>query len=113
MQKTLMILIAVAVLGGSTLATETRVLTMGDNNMILLDEANIVLFPSRLIDYPNLWAYARELYQWPGVAETIHFDHVVRHYHYSHDSINPHRIIPINPIIDWSEPHGREALKAA
>jgi putative glutathione S-transferase len=67
----------------------------------------------RLIDYPNLWAYARELYQWPGVAETVHFDHVVRHYHYSHDSINPHRIIPINPIIDWSEPHGREALKAA
>jgi putative glutathione S-transferase len=67
----------------------------------------------RLIDYPNLWAYARELYQWPGVAETIHFDHFVRHYHYSHDSINPHRIIPINPIIDWSEPHGREALKAA
>lgn len=54
MQKTLMILIAVAVLAGSTLATETRVLTMGDNNMILLDEANIVLFPSRLIDYPNL-----------------------------------------------------------
>ncbi len=67
----------------------------------------------RLIDYPNLWAYARELYQWPGVAETIDFDHIVRHYHYSHESINPHRIIPINPVIDWTEPHGREALKAA
>ena len=67
----------------------------------------------RLIDYPNLWAYTRELYQWPGVADTIHFDHIVRHYHYSHESINPHRIIPINPEIDWWTPHGRDALKAA
>jgi putative glutathione S-transferase len=67
----------------------------------------------RLVDYPNLWAYARELYQRPGVAGTIHFDHIVRHYHYSHESINPHRIIPINPVIDWMEPHGRERLKAA
>ncbi len=67
----------------------------------------------RLIDYPNLWAYTRELYQWPGVADTIHFDHIVRHYHYSHESINPHRIVPINPIIDWNAPHGREALQAA
>jgi putative glutathione S-transferase len=67
----------------------------------------------RLVDYPNLWAHARELYQWPGVAGTIHFDHIVRHYHYSHESINPHRIIPINPVIDWMEPHGRERLKAA
>jgi putative glutathione S-transferase len=67
----------------------------------------------RIIDYPNLWAYTRELYQWPGVADTIHFDHIVRHYHYSHDSINPYRIIPTNPVIDWLEPHGRQALRAA
>jgi putative glutathione S-transferase len=64
----------------------------------------------RLIDYPNLWAYARELYQWPGVAGTVNFEHIVRHYHYSHESINPHRIIPINPVLDWTAPHGREAL---
>jgi putative glutathione S-transferase len=63
---------------------------------------------ARLIDYPNLWAYARELYQWPGVAATVNMDHIVRHYHYSHETINPHRIIPINPVIDWSEPHGRD-----
>jgi len=63
----------------------------------------------RLIDYPNLWGYTRELYQWPGVRETVMFDHIVRHYHYSHDSVNPHRIIPINPIIDYDEPHGRAA----
>ncbi|MEM8956525.1 MAG: glutathione S-transferase family protein [Pseudomonadota bacterium] len=64
----------------------------------------------RLIDYPALWAYTRELYQWPGVAETVHFDHIVRHYHYSHESINPHRIIPINPELDFDEPHGRDQV---
>ena len=61
----------------------------------------------RLIDYPNLWAYTRELYQMPGVAETVDMDHIVRHYHYSHESINPHRIVPINPVLDYLEPHGR------
>ncbi|MEW9918403.1 glutathione S-transferase family protein [Marimonas sp. MJW-29] len=64
----------------------------------------------RIIDYPNLWAYTRELYQWPGVSETVHFDHFIRHYHYSHDSINPNRIIPIGPEIDYAEPHRRDAL---
>ena len=61
----------------------------------------------RLIDYPNLWPYTRDLYQWPGVAGTVHLDHIVRHYHYSHDTINPNRIIPINPILDFAAPHGR------
>ena len=61
----------------------------------------------RIIDYPALWAYLRELYQWPGVAATVHLDHIVRHYHFSHDTINPHRIIPINPVLDFMEPHGR------
>ncbi|NVK16540.1 MAG: glutathione S-transferase family protein [Rhodobacteraceae bacterium] len=61
----------------------------------------------RLMDYPNLWAYTRELYQWPGVAETVGMQHIVRHYYYSHDTINPHRIIPANPEISWQEPHGR------
>jgi len=64
----------------------------------------------RIVDYPNLWAYTRELYQVPGVAETVNMDHIVRHYHYSHDSINPHRIVPINPVLDYLEPHGREHL---
>lgn len=61
----------------------------------------------RIVDYPNLWGWARELYQWPGVAETVHFDHITRHYYYSHDMINPHRIIPIGPRPDWTAPHGR------
>ncbi len=64
----------------------------------------------RIVDYPALWAYTRELYQWPGVAETTHLDHIVRHYHYSHDTINPHRILPINPVPDYTAPHGRAAL---
>lgn len=61
----------------------------------------------RLIDYPNLWAYTRDLYQTPGVAKTVNMHHIVRHYHYSHETVNPHRIIPINPVIDYDEPHGR------
>jgi len=61
----------------------------------------------RIVDYPNLWAYTRELYQVPGVAGTVNLDHIVRHYHYSHETINPYRIIPINPVLDFLAPHGR------
>ena len=61
----------------------------------------------RIIDYPNLWDYTRALYQHPGVADTVNMAHIVRHYHYSHESINPHRIVPINPVIDYTQPHGR------
>ncbi len=64
-----------------------------------------------LREFENLWAYTRELYQWPGVRETVHLDHIVRHYHYSHETINPHRIIPINPVIDYDAPHGRDAIR--
>jgi len=67
----------------------------------------------RIADYPNLWGYLRELYQWPGVAETVNFEHIVRHYHYSHDTINPSRIIPISPQLDFDAPHGRDHLVAA
>ncbi|WP_170333759.1 glutathione S-transferase family protein [Ruegeria arenilitoris] len=67
----------------------------------------------RLVDYPNLWAYTRELYQWPGVAGTVNMNHIVRHYHYSHDTINPNRIIPVNPVLDYLEPHRRNQRTAA
>lgn len=67
----------------------------------------------RLVDYPNLWAYARELYQWPGVAGTVNFDHIRRHYYYSHETVNPHRIVSPGPVIDWMAPHGRDRLLAA
>lgn len=62
---------------------------------------------ARIVDYPNLWAYTRDLYQWPGIAETVHMDHITRHYYWSHTTINPHRIIPIGPKLDFSAPHGR------
>ena len=61
----------------------------------------------RIVDYPNLWAYTRELFQMPGIAETVNMEHIVRHYHYSHETINPNRIIPINPQLDFAAPHGR------
>ena len=62
----------------------------------------------RLTDYPNLWAYTRQLYQHADIAETIHFDHIVRHYHFSQITVNPHQIIPINPTVDFTAPHGRD-----
>ena len=100
---------------------------LGDNRYLMgdkLTEADWRLFPTlirfdpvyhlhfkcnrrRIIDYPNLWGFTREMYQWPGVAQTVRFDHFVRHYHYSHDTINPNRIIPINPALDYDAPHGR------
>jgi len=65
----------------------------------------------RLVDYPALWAYARDLYQHPGIADTTDMDHVRWHYHQSHESVNPHRIVPIMPAgIDFNRPHGRERL---
>jgi len=61
----------------------------------------------RLMDYPALWAYTRELYQHPGVAVTVDFMHIKHHYYGSHESINPTRIVPAGPILAFDEPHGR------
>ena len=67
----------------------------------------------RIVDYPNLWGYARELYQWPGVARTVAMDQIKRHYYTTHDELNPKRIIPVGPGYDWSEPHRRGRLTFA
>jgi putative glutathione S-transferase len=64
----------------------------------------------RIIDYPNLWGYLRDLYGQPGVAETVNFDHIKRHYYVSHESINPTGIVPKGPALDLDEPHDRERL---
>ena len=61
----------------------------------------------RIIEYPNLWAYTRELYQWPGVAQTLAMEQIKRHYYTTHDELNPKHIIPLGPAPDWDEPHGR------
>ena len=67
----------------------------------------------RLVDFPNLWGYTRELYQWPGVAETTSFDHIKRHYYASHRSVNPTGIVPKGPVVDFSAHHDRDRLSAA
>src|ERR1700694_115203 len=64
----------------------------------------------RIADYPNLFGYLRDLYQYDGVAATVNFDHIKRHYYITHDDINPTRIVPIGPLQDLNAPHGRERL---
>jgi putative glutathione S-transferase len=64
----------------------------------------------RIIDYPNLWGYLRDLYQVPGIAETVNMEHIKQHYYTSHANINPTRIIPIGPAIDFTTAHHRDQL---
>ena len=64
----------------------------------------------RLVNYPNLWAYARDLYQQPAFGETTNFDHIKRHYYGTHPQINPLRIVPAGPILNWAAPQQRESM---
>jgi glutathionyl-hydroquinone reductase len=64
----------------------------------------------RLVDYEHLWGYTRDLYQVPGVAETVDMDHIKRHYYGSHPTINPSGVVPKGPALDLLAPHGRERL---
>ena len=65
----------------------------------------------RIVDYPNLYAYLRDLYQHDGIAETVNFDHIKRHYYFTHDDINPSRVVPVGPEQDLMLAHGRERLE--
>jgi putative glutathione S-transferase len=66
---------------------------------------------SKLTELPALWAYARDLFQTPGFGDTTDFDHIKRHYHQVHTSLNPSRIVPVGPDPSgWLTPHGRQAL---
>ncbi|MGX7373121.1 glutathione S-transferase family protein [Aerococcus sanguinicola] len=58
----------------------------------------------QLVDYPNLWYYTRKIYNMPGIADTVNFQHIKEHYYRSHDTINPNGIVPAGPILDWSLP---------
>ena len=62
----------------------------------------------QIADYPNIFGYMKELYQVPGIAETVNFDHIKRHYYYSHTMINPTQVIPVGPEQDLLSPHGRD-----
>ena len=64
----------------------------------------------RIVDYPNLWGYLRDLYQVPGIAETVSIEHIKAHYYTSHANINPTRIIPVGPLLDFSAAHDRAHL---
>lgn len=105
---------------------------LGGQRFLLGDkvtEADIRLFPTlvrfdsvyaihfkcalrRIVDYPNLWAYTRDIYQLPGIAATVDIDYNKAHYYGSHDTVNPHLIIPIGPNVDFSAPHQRDKLAA-
>ncbi len=61
----------------------------------------------QIADYPNLWGYLRDLYQHPGVAETVNFDHIKRHYYMTHLALNPTGIVPQGPELDFDKPHAR------
>lgn len=62
----------------------------------------------RIVDYPNLSGYVRDLYQQPGIADTVNMEHIKNHYYGSHESVNPSRVIPVGPYIDFTTDHGRD-----
>jgi putative glutathione S-transferase len=62
----------------------------------------------RICDYPNLFGYLKDLHQTDGIAATVNFDHIKRHYYMTHDEINPTRIVPLGPAQDLTSPHGRD-----
>ena len=67
----------------------------------------------RITDYPNLWGYARDLYALPAFGSTTQFDQIKRHYYSTHPQLNPTRIVPDGPLIDWAAPAAREHLTSS
>lgn len=64
----------------------------------------------RIVDYPHLSGYLRELYQLPGIADTVNFDHIKRHYYVTHPDINPTGVTPLGPVLELDAPHGRAEI---
>jgi putative glutathione S-transferase len=92
--------------GDSPLETDWRLFT----TLVRFDAVYQIHFKCslrKLTEYPRLWPYARDLYQWPGVAETVSFDEIRAHYYGTHPMINPSRLVAVLPADDWSEPPGR------
>jgi putative glutathione S-transferase len=95
--------------GGRPLETDWRLFV----TLIRFDPVYYVHFKCnvrRIVDYPNLFGYLKDLYQYPGIAETVNFDHIKRHYYMTHGDINPTRIVPLGPDQELRSPHGRERL---
>ena len=68
---------------------------------------------NRIADFEHLSGYVRDLYQVPGVADTVEFDHIKQHYYRSHTTINPTGVVPVGPRLDLDRPHGRVTMEAA
>jgi len=64
----------------------------------------------RIIDYPNLWNYLLDLYQHPGIADTVNMQHIKNHYYASHETINPSRIVPKGPKLNYNQTHNRKKM---
>ena len=95
-------------LGDRTTEADWRLFTM----LVRFDPVYVGHFKCnlrRIVDYPNLWGYTRDLYQTPLVAGTCDFEQIKRHYYTSHPTINPTGIVPAGPVLDFGAPHGREA----
>jgi glutathionyl-hydroquinone reductase len=67
----------------------------------------------KIAEYPNLWPYLRDLYQWPGIAETVSFNEIRDHYYVTHRAINPSGIVAVMPALDFDAPSGREAIQSS
>ena len=96
-------------LGGRIVETDWRLFC----TLIRFDVVYYIHFKCsrrRILDYPNLQGYLADLYQHDGIAETVNFDHIKRHYYITHADINPIRLVPIGPELDLMQPHGREKL---
>jgi glutathionyl-hydroquinone reductase len=95
--------------GSTPLETDWRLFT----TLVRFDAVYQIHFKCsvrKLIEYDHLWKYVRDLYQWPGVAETVSFDEIRRHYYLTHPMINPSGLVAVQPAARFDEPHGREAL---
>lgn len=96
-------------LGGSPTEADWRLFT----TLVRFDPVYVGHFKCnlrRLTDYPNLWAYTRDLYQWPKVRATVDFTHIKRHYYVSHRPINPTGVVPLGPVLDFDAPPDRVRL---
>jgi putative glutathione S-transferase len=95
--------------GGAPVETDWRLFT----TLVRFDAVYQIHFKCsrrKLIEYEHLWGYARDLYQWPGVAETVSFDEIRAHYYRTHPFINPSGLVAVAPAADFGSPHRREAL---
>jgi glutathionyl-hydroquinone reductase len=98
--------------GDSPVETDWRLFT----TLLRFDSVYAIHFKCslrRIVDYENLWPYARDLYGQPGVAETVRFDDIRRHYYCTHGSVNPSGLVAVMPDADWTAPHDRARLGEA